>query len=94
MAAASASVTVPGVRHATTLVTLLAIVTGANLFTEPYLLTGGGGPNGKSASPVLLMYQEGIEQNHPDVAAAIGVLLVIGVLIIAGIQRLLERRES
>lgn len=87
------SVTVPGVRHATTLVTLLAIVTGGNLFTEPYLLTGGGGPNGKSASPVLLLYQDGIEQNHPDVAAAIGVLLVIGVLLIAGVQQLLERER-
>ena len=85
------SVTVPGVRPATTLVTLLAIITGANLFTEPYLLTNGGGPNGKSASPVLLMYQRGIEQGHPDVAAAIGVLLVIGVLLIAGLQRLLAR---
>src|SRR3954470_10258674 len=53
------SVTVPGVRPATTLVVLLAIITGANLFTEPYLLTGGGGPNGKSASPVLLIYQRG-----------------------------------
>jgi multiple sugar transport system permease protein len=86
------AVTVPGVRPATTLVTLLAIITGANLFTEPYLLTGGGGPNGKSASPVLLMYQRGIEQNHPDVAAAIGVMLVLGVLLIAGISQLIERR--
>jgi multiple sugar transport system permease protein len=85
------AVTVPGVRPATTLVLLLAIITGANLFTEPYLMTNGGGPNGKSATPVLLMYQKGIEQGHPDVAAAIGVLLVIGVLIIAGVQRLLER---
>jgi multiple sugar transport system permease protein len=85
------AVTVPGVRPATTLVLLLAIITGANLFTEPYLMTNGGGPNGKSATPVLLMYQKGIEQGHPDVAAAIGVLLVIGVLIIAGIQRLVER---
>jgi multiple sugar transport system permease protein len=85
------AVTIPGVRHATSLVVLLAIVTGANLFTEPYLLTGGGGPDGASTSPVLLMYQYGIEQNRPDVAAAIGVVLVIGVLIIAGIQRLFER---
>ena len=38
------SVTVPGVRPATLLVLLLATITGANLFTEPYLLTGGGGP--------------------------------------------------
>ena len=85
------SVTVPGVRPATTLVTLLAIITGANLFTEPYLLTNGGGPNGKSASPVLLMYQKGIEQGHPDVAAALGIILVIGVLIIASVVRGLER---
>jgi multiple sugar transport system permease protein len=85
------AVTVPGVRHASSLVVLLAVVTGANLFTEPYLLTGGGGPDGASASPVLLIYQLGIEQNRPDVAAAIGVILVLGVLAIAGVQRLLDR---
>ncbi len=81
------SVTVPGVRPATLLVVLLATVTGANLFTEPYLLTAGGGPNGASASPVLLIYQKGIEQGTPDTAAAIGVILVILVLILAGLQR-------
>jgi len=81
------SITVPGVRPATVLVLLLATVTGSNLFTEPYLLTGGGGPNGASSSPVLLMYQRGIEQGSPDTAAAIGVLLVIGVLILAYVQR-------
>jgi multiple sugar transport system permease protein len=79
-------VTVPGVRPATVLVLLLATVTGANLFTEPYLLTGGGGPNGASASPVLIMYQEGIQQGQPGYAAAIGVLLVVGTLIIAYLQ--------
>jgi multiple sugar transport system permease protein len=88
------NVTLPGVRPATTLVVLLATVTGANLFTEPYLLTGGGGPDGASASPVLIMYQRGIEQGNPDVGAAIGVLLVIGVLILALIQRRLLDRET
>ncbi len=81
------SVTVPGVRPATVLVLLISTVTGANLFTEPYLLTGGGGPNGASTSPVLLMYQRGIEQGTPDVAAAIGAILVVFVLIIAWAQR-------
>ncbi|MFI6160036.1 carbohydrate ABC transporter permease [Micromonospora haikouensis] len=86
------SVTVPAVRPATALVVILATITGANLFTEPYLLTGGGGPNGSSASPVLVMYQRGIQQGQPDVAAAIGVLLVIGVLVVSAInRRLLER---
>lgn len=87
------NVTVPGVRSATTLVVLLATITGANLFTEPYLLTGGGGPNGHSASPVLLMYQQGIQQGHAGYAAAIGIVLVIFVLVIAGGQRLLLERD-
>ncbi|MDQ6754002.1 MAG: sugar ABC transporter permease [Actinomycetota bacterium] len=81
------NITVPGVRSASVLVTLLATITGANLFTEPYLLTGGGGPDGASASPVFLMYQKGILQGNPDVAAALGVVLVIGVLLIALIQK-------
>jgi multiple sugar transport system permease protein len=86
------NVTVPGVRPATTLVVILATITGANLFTEPYLLTNGGGPDGASTSPVFVMYQKGIEQGNPDIASAIGVILVIGVLVISLInRRLLER---
>lgn len=88
------SVTLPGVRPATVLVLLLATITGANLFTEPYLLTGGGGPNGASTSPVLLIYQKGIQQGNPDVAAAIGVILIIFVLIIAGLQRKFVGQEE
>jgi multiple sugar transport system permease protein len=87
------TVTVPGVQPATTLVVIVATITGANLFTEPYLLTGGGGPDGASASPVLLMYQKGIEQGHPDVAAAIGVLLVLFVLLLSLAGRKLTERS-
>lgn len=89
------NITVPGVRPASVLVTLLATITGANLFTEPYLLTGGGGPDGASASPVFIMYQRGLLQGNPDVAAALGVVLVIGVLLIALIQnRLVGGKED
>ena len=71
---------------------ILATITGANLFTEPYLLTNGGGPDGASASPVLVMYQKGIEQGNPDVASAIGVHPRLGVLVISLVNsRLLER---
>ena len=88
------SVTIPGVRTVTTLVLLLAIITGANLFTEPYLLTGGGGPNGKSVSPVLLIYQTGIEQNRPAFASALGVILTLGVLAVAGVVQFVQRRTA
>ena len=87
------NVTIPGVRPATTLVVILATITGANLFTEPYLLTNGGGPDGASASPVLVMYQKGIEQGNPDVASAIGVILVPVVLMISLVNRWLLERD-
>jgi len=87
------SVTVPAVRPATALVVILALITGGNLFTEPYLLTGGGGPNGASASPVLVMYQRGLQQGEPDFAAALGVLLVIGVLILSYLSRRFIERD-
>ncbi|MDQ4489335.1 sugar ABC transporter permease [Sinomonas sp. ASV486] len=89
------NVTVPGVRSASVLVVVLATITGANLFTEPYLLTGGGGPDGASSSPVFLMYQKGILQGNPDVAAALGVILVAGILVVTLIQkRLVGGKES
>lgn len=87
-------VTVPGVRPATVLVVILATITGANLFTEPYLLTNGGGPNGASTSPVLLMYQKGVEQGNPDTAAAIGVVLVLCVLLISFVNKRVLERDS
>ncbi len=87
------SVTVPGVRSATVLVVILATIIGANLFTEPYLLTGGGGPNGASMSPVLLMYQDGIEQGKAGYASAIGVILAVAVMCISGIQRFVLERD-
>jgi len=88
------NVTVPGVRPATTLVVLVATVTGANLFTEPFLLTGGGGPDGASASPVLIMYQRGIEQGNPDIGSTIGILLVIAVLLLAVVERRFVGRDD
>jgi multiple sugar transport system permease protein len=87
-------VTWPGVRPATTLVVVLAIITGSNLFTEPYLLTGGGGPNGASTTPVLIMYQRGIEQGDAGYAAAIGVILVIFVAVVSLLARSLTERGA
>lgn len=87
------AVTVPGLRPATLLVVITSVIVGANFFTEPYLLTGGGGPDNQSISPVFLIYRLGIQQNHPGYAAAIGLLLAIGVLIISAINRFLLERD-
>lgn len=85
------SITIPGLRGVTTLVVTFSIIVGANLFTEPYLLTAGGGPNGASVSPALLIYQKGIEQDKPALGAAIGMLLTVFVLIVAAVGRFVQR---
>lgn len=88
------SVTLPAVRPVTSLVVLLSIITTGQIFTEPYLLTGGG-PNGASMTPALLMYQKGIQQGQPDIAAAIGMVLVLGVMVFSLIaRRITEGKNS
>lgn len=87
------SVTLPAVRPVTSLVVLLSIITTGQIFTEPYLLTGGG-PNGASMTPALLMYQQGIQQGKPDVAAAIGMILVVAVMIVSLISRRITEGRS
>ncbi|MGH3086420.1 MAG: carbohydrate ABC transporter permease [Rubrobacteraceae bacterium] len=87
------NVTVPGLRPATVLVVILSTIIGANLFTEPYLLTSGGGPSNQTLSPILYMYQQGIEQADAGYAAAIGVTLSVAVLLIAAAQRFILERD-
>lgn len=86
------AVTLPGVRPITSLVVLLTIIMAGQIFTEPYLLTGGG-PDGASMTPALLMYQKGIQQGKPDIAAAIGLILVIAVMALSLLSRRLTERK-
>lgn len=87
------SVTLPAVRPVTSLVVLLSIITTGQIFTEPYLLTGGG-PNNASITPALLMYQKGIQQGQPDIAAAIGMILVVLVMIVSLVSRRLTEGKN
>ncbi|NEE24121.1 sugar ABC transporter permease, partial [Streptomyces sp. SID7982] len=44
-------------------------------------------------TPALLVYQRGIAQGEPDAAAAIGLILVTGVLVIATVARRITERD-
>jgi multiple sugar transport system permease protein len=87
------SVTVPGVRLTTALVVILSTIVGANFFSEPYLLTNGGGPDNSSVSPVFLIYREAIEQNHAGYAAAMGVMLALAVMLLSLFNRFVLERS-
>ncbi len=79
-------VTVPQLRPITMLVVILSTIIGFQLFTEPYLMTGGG-PLNSSLSVVLYIYQKAFQSLEFGYAAAIGVVLATIIMITALIQR-------
>ncbi|ATG52507.1 ABC transporter permease [Brachybacterium vulturis] len=81
------SVTIPGVRGAMFLVSVLITVSAMRVFTELYVLSNGsGGPGGAAASVVMLVQQTGSGlQGRLGYASAVSValfLLTIGPLLL------------
>lgn len=84
-------IALPGVAPVTTLVIVLCTITCVNIFTEPYLMTQGGGPDGASTTPGLLIYQQGFQQGNAGYASALGIVIGIFVLVISLLQRRIFR---
>lgn len=80
------TITVPQLRSITLLVVILSTIVGFQLFTEPYIMTGGG-PLNSSLSVVLYIYQRAFQSLEFGYAAAIGVVLAIIIMVTALIQR-------
>jgi multiple sugar transport system permease protein len=79
-------ITVPQLRPITMLVVILSTIVGFQLFTEPYIMTGGG-PLNSSLSVVLYIYQKAFQSLEFGYAAAIGVVLAVIIMTTALIQR-------
>lgn len=87
------TITVPQLRPITLLVVILSTIVGFQLFTEPYIMTGGG-PLNSSLSVVLYIYQKAFGSLEFGYAAAIGMVLALVIMITALIQRyFLESRD-
>lgn len=80
------TITIPQLRPITLLVVILSTIVGFQLFTEPYIMTGGG-PLNSSLSVVLYIYQKAFQSLEFGYAAAIGVVLAIIIMVTAFIQR-------
>ena len=78
----------------TSLILLLQLIAQFKIFDQIYLLTQGG-PFNKTLVMLLYSYQQGFQQQHGGYASAIGVVLMIIILAVSGIQvRLLNRGSS
>ncbi|NUK02457.1 sugar ABC transporter permease [Streptomyces lunaelactis] len=70
-------VTIPQTRLILSLMLLMQIIATMQVFTEPFLLTNGAGPEGSTTTVVYLIYQYAFNFNNYGSAAALGLILLV-----------------
>ncbi len=79
------SITLPMLRPLLILESILSIIGTIQLFTEPFIITGGG-PGNSTLSPVLYLYNVGFQQFNFSYASAIAYALAIIIAIFSFLQ--------
>lgn len=74
-------VTLPSLRPVTTIVLTLGIIRGLRVFTEIYVLTGGG-PAGSTETIVTYTYKQGIQGNQLGLASAVSTVLFLATVLL------------
>ncbi|MFI8321573.1 carbohydrate ABC transporter permease [Streptomyces sp. NPDC085529] len=70
-------VTIPQTRLVLSLMLLMQVIATMQVFVEPFLLTGGAGPEGSTTTVVYLIYQYAFNFNDYGAAAALGLMLLV-----------------
>lgn len=86
-------VTLPALRPAMTIVLILAAVRSLRVFTDVWVLTGGG-PAGATDVWMTRIYSLGFERNQMGIAAAGSILLLIASVLLTGIAVALTRKRA
>ena len=76
--------TLPALRPITTIVLILGLIRGLRVFTEIYVLTGGG-PGGSTESIVTYVYRNVVVNNDIGYAAAISALLLAATILLTAV---------
>ncbi len=86
------SVTLPQIRGTTVMIAILAAIATLRVFTEPYVITGGG-PGDATQTIVVYLFQKGISPGtDAGYASAISLVLFVFVLTVSGLSWLVSRR--
>lgn len=84
------SITLPLLKPILIFEAVLSTIGTLQLFTEPYILTGGG-PTNSSLTPVLYLYQKGFQQFDFSYSSAIAYVLAIIIIVLSIIQMKVTR---
>jgi multiple sugar transport system permease protein len=86
-------ITLPQIRGVILVMLLLQVVGTMQLFTEPYLFTGGG-PQGATTTILLLIYNYAFVNGDYGAATALSVLLAAGLCVLSAAYQLATRKWS
>ncbi|ONI79208.1 ABC transporter permease [Actinosynnema sp. ALI-1.44] len=86
-------VTIPQTRFVLMVLLLLQVVATMQVFTEPYVMTGGG-PEDSTVTVLLLLYRYAFTYNDFGSASAMSLLLLVALGIFAGVYLRLTRTRS
>lgn len=86
-------ITLPQIRGIILVMLLLQIIGTMQLFTEPYLFTGGG-PQGATTTILLLIYNYAFVNGDYGAATALSVLLAAGLCVLSAVYQLATRKWS
>ena len=85
---------VPLLRPVLIIVTIQSIIWDIKIFTQIYVMTSGGGIGGQNLTLNVFSYQEAFASNRYGAGAAIGVVMTIILLVIAGVYLRTLRRNG
>jgi multiple sugar transport system permease protein len=85
-------ITLPLLNPAMLLVVVLSTINGFQLFTEPFIMTGGG-PANSSLSVVMLIYKHAFQSLDMGYAATIGLVLALLIFSVSALQRKILEKE-
>ncbi|MGW2278051.1 carbohydrate ABC transporter permease [Streptomyces sp. NPDC001770] len=87
-------VTIPQTRLILSLLLLMQVIATMQVFVEPFLLTGGAGPEGSTTTVVYLIYQYAFNFNNYGAAAALGLVLLVLLAGVSAVYVRLSRAED
>ncbi|MBO2533005.1 MAG: sugar ABC transporter permease [Thermoactinomycetaceae bacterium] len=86
-------ITLPMLNPAMLLVLVMSTINGFQLFTEPFIMTGGG-PANSSLSVVMYIYKNAFQSLDMGYAATIGLALALIILTVSLLQKKLLERDA